>query len=454
MSGPVFIGGCPRAGTTALWNALTKHPGLAPAPGSVRDKELWFLTEFFEGRSLDDVARRSNPLDVEFEREGVAFIDAFLLRKCGSRTGRYVTAIGDNILWADRIARLVPGSRILLVLRHPQDNVWSLLNAFFSGYIRRSRSADLITEDEAVRATQIWKRRAEIVLRALDGALGPNVRVVRQERMAGAPEELAREVLEFVGEEFDPAVASALSGGIINTSFPPGREASESSFLEVIPVAGDAARHDFYRRNRRSPIFTNLVCPVVRTLAATEMRLLGYEDLAAQAAAEAAAEAEAEPAGATAAASGSRPPAVELAEIVLRDDTGALRSSFEAGETATLHVAVKANAPVAHLSISFLARDADGVSQFGTTTFDEGVRLPPLAAGQELPVRFRFPLPVRHGAYRISVSCNSVSDPGYADNVLHQQLDDVVAFDVAFSPRRPVHYRFVLPTGIEVGPAG
>jgi hypothetical protein len=66
MNGPVIIGGCPRPGTTALWNALTKHSNLAPAPGMSGDKELWFFTEFLEGRNPRAAQRRSYPFDVAF----------------------------------------------------------------------------------------------------------------------------------------------------------------------------------------------------------------------------------------------------------------------------------------------------------------------------------------------------------------------------------------------------
>jgi len=53
-------------------------------------------------------------------------------------------------------------------------------------------------------------------------------------------------------------------------------------------------------------------------------------------------------------------------------------------------VVVRANESVKNLSVSFLVRDADGLALFGTTTFDEKVKLPHLSAGGELSVGFHF----------------------------------------------------------------
>ncbi len=444
VSGPIFIGGCPRSGTTALWNALIKHPNLGPAPDKYQDKELWFMAEFFAGRSETETGRRAHPLDIQFERETATFIDEFMRRHTGSPTGRYVTAYCDNILYTDKLVHLLPEVKVLLLIRHPQDNVWSLLNAFFSSYIRRNRSADLITEDEIVRATEIWKRAARVVLQAMDGKLGPSVLVVRQEQMILEPDVVARSVLDFVGEPFEQAVSDALAFGIINSSFPPGREPSEKSFLEVIPVPDDKARQDFFDRNRRKLVQSPLLCSVVRTHAATEMRLLGYEDHAASIA----------PGDSN--QTGEQPvPSLpqrtaELQEVAVLDATGKVQDSFAQAAQITVRVTAQANQDIANPSVSFVVRDAEGVSIFGTTTFDEGMRLPNLAAGQQLTVQFTFLAALHTGRYSVCASLNSVSRPDYSDNILHHQIDQAAWFDVAYSQQRPVHYKCFVPVAIGI----
>ena len=445
--GPVFIGGCPRSGTTALWNALSKHPNLGCAEGMWQDKELWFMAEFFGGRSKQEPARRLHGLDAEFEREGALFVHQFLKRHCASPAGRYVTAHVDNILWTHKIARLIPEARVLLLIRHPQENVWSLLNSFFSNYIRRGRDPKLIREEEIVKATEIWKERAHVVLDALAGKLGENVVVVRQERMVSEPEALAREVLQFVDEPFEQAVADALSFGIINTSFPPGREPSEKSFLEIVAVPDETARKMFFAESRQRLAQATQVCTIVKSLVAGEMSLLGYEDVA-----NSARQTANEPASAdrnVTESPASR--AAELREAMILDGAGCLRDAFAPLEEVTLRVVIAANQEVRNPSVSFLVRDAERAPLFGTTTFDEGVKLPDLAAGEELTVRFTFSAALRLGRYSACVACNSVSLPGYADNVLYHQIDDMAFFNVTFAPERPIHYKFHLPITIAVG---
>lgn len=431
MQGPIFIGGAPRSGTTALWNALTKHPALMPREGHGRtEKELWFFAEFFAGRSRADIGRRTHPLDGEFAKEAVQFIDGFMRWHCAAANGRYIAALVDNILYTEEILRLLPDARMLLMVRHPQENVWSLLNAFFSGFIRKAKSADLITDEEIAKAVEIWRARAAVVLKAMAGEYGPRVMVVRQERFIIEPEEVSRQMLEFLGEAYHPGVAAALAEGVINTSFPPDKEPSEKSFMEVVPVLGPGEREAFFARSRAALIAHPRVCRVVRELVGSEMRQLGYEDLTDLSGAAAT--------GATKARAG------EIVQISIVPN----RPSFAVEEIVTVRVVVQANQPIRHPSVSYVIHDEQGERLFGTTTFDESVRLPDMAAGTQLTVEFAFPARLRAGLYRASSSFNSVSQPGYTDNVLHHQVEHAAEFRVHFTPGKPVHYRFSVPAEI------
>lgn len=431
MQGPIFIGGAPRSGTTALWNALTKHPNLTPREGYGRtDKELWFFAEFFAGRTKRDIGRRTHPLDIEFAHDAVQFIDGFMRWHTAAPNGRYIAALVDNILCAEEILTRLPLARMLMMVRHPQENVWSLLNAFFSGFIRKAKGADLITDEEIGKAVEIWRERAAIVLRALAGELGPRVMVVRQERFILEPEAVSREMLEFVGEPYDPAVAAALSDGVINTSFPPDKEPSEKSFMEVVPVSGQGQREAFFARSRAELVAHPRVCAVVRELAGSEMRQLGYPDLA-----------ELSPAAAPVQAKTRAGEIVQVSVVPAKQ-------SFAIDDIVTVRVVVQANQDISHPSVSYVVHDELGERLFGTTTFDENVKLPDMPAGTQLTVEFAFPAKVRVGEYRVSASFNSVSLPGYVDNVLHHQREYAAAFRVHFTEGRPVHYRFSIPAEI------
>lgn len=414
-----------------MWNALTKHPNLTPREGYGRsDKELWFFAEFFAGRTKRDIGRRTHPLDMEYARDAAQFIDGFMRWHTAAPSGRYIAGLVDNILYAEEIVTLLPQARMLMMVRHPQENVWSLLNAFFSGFIRKAKGADLITDEEIGRAVEIWRERAGIVLRALAGELGPRVMVVRQERFILEPEAVSREMLEFVGEPYDPAVGAALSEGVINTSFPPDKEPSEKSFMEVVPVGGAGQREAFFARSRAELVAHPRVCAVVRELAGSEMRQLGYQDLSELAPAAGAARAKAR--------------AGEIVQISIVPS----RPSFAIDDIVTVRVVVQANQPIRHPSVSYVVHDELGERLFGTTTFDDNVILPDMPAGTQMTVEFAFPAKVRVGVYKVSASFNSVSLPGYVDNVLHHQRELGAEFRVHFTAGRPVHYRFSIPAEI------
>jgi len=438
---PVFIGGCPRSGTTALWNALKQHPHLGPAPDKWQDKELWFFGELLERRDEQNEARRTHSLDQIFIKEAVEFINDFMTRYGSSPSGRYLAAYVKNIFYAREILRHIPDAKFLFVVRHPQENVWSLLNSFFAvGFIRKNRAEHLITEDEIAKATHLWKKAANVVLEALRGEFGKSVWVVRQENMVLKPVIVAQEVLEFVEEPFEQAVADSLVYGIINSSFSPDREPSETSFLHVVQVQADEQREAYFERIRSQIAARRDVCSIVSALAGEEMRLLRYEDYASQSGRfENIQEVESE----------RKPRAAEVVNVIVTDADNIPRDTFNPNEIAVLQVTVQANENITNPSVSYFVRDEEQNRLFGTTTFDEYISLPTLAKGERLKVAFRFNQALRIGRYHVGVAFNSVSSRMYTDNVLHHEIEDACEFRVDYSPMRPIHYMFYNPASIQ-----
>ena len=66
-------------------------------------------------------------------------------------------------------------------------------------------------------------------------------------------------------------------------------------------------------------------------------------------------------------------------------------------------------------------------------------------------MRLRFQNRLRPGSYGVSVAINRVSRRDLTDNVLFDQIDSVVAFEVIGDPRRPVHYKFHEPVEVVHG---
>jgi hypothetical protein len=264
--------------------------------------------------------------------------------------------------------------------------------------------------------------------------------VVRQEQMVLHPVVLAHDMLAFVGEPFVQAVADSLSYGAINSSFASDREASETSFLHTVPFQTDEQRIAYFERNIAEVASREDVCAVVRTLAAAEMRELGYEDYANQADRFRGASLDKMPA---------RQRAAELIEVAVTDGLDLPRSTFLPDELMILKVKLRANQNITNLSVSFVVRDANLDRLFGTTTFDEFVTLPDLVPGELLEVKFNLNQAVRIGPYYVTVALNSVTNRGYTDNILHHEIADACEFEVLYSPLRPIHYQFNLPVRIE-----
>lgn len=124
-------------------------------------------------------------------------------------------------------------------------------------------------------------------------------------------------------------------------------------------------------------------------------------------------------------------------------------ATFKFGEIAILEVQISAKVDVQDLNVNFLFRDGTGIDLFGTSTFDEKVRIAPMKAGAEQKIYFCFPIMVRPGSYGAAVSVTRVARSDYSDTFLFDQAEGIAAFSVIGDPTRPVHYKFHVQTRIE-----
>ena len=141
---------------------------------------------------------------------------------------------------------------------------------------------------------------------------------------------------------------------------------------------------------------------------------------------------------------------VQIEGVKILDDAFHASEAFALGEGINLWVSLRAHMDVDDLSVSFLVRDRTGVDLAGTTTFDQGVRLPPLAAGQAAVVRIRFANVFRAGQYGYCVAVNRLRQRDYSDNILFDQIDACAHFVSLHDPRQPIHYKFFMPVAVEV----
>jgi lipopolysaccharide transport system ATP-binding protein len=140
---------------------------------------------------------------------------------------------------------------------------------------------------------------------------------------------------------------------------------------------------------------------------------------------------------------------VQIQRVELTDEVGEPCKAFKFGDYITLHVTYQSFIELDGLSISFLVRDLTGIDLFGTTTFDEKVRLPTLRPGERGRASFRFRNLLRPGNFGISLAINRVRQADYSDNVLFDQVDGCASFITIPDPGRPVHYKFHCPIEVE-----
>lgn len=278
---PIFIVGAPRSGTSILTWALGQHPNIQPMPETVWIAVL--ATGAFLAHEVGSARGRfshlSNveyPLEPFLQRLGVAVhaitADVFeercrrlygehgaadarttapadtpeqlqIRRHVDDPKHRWVdgTPYNTQFLWP--IATMFPRARFLHNLRRPDEVIASLESFDAVGAQSQALAEGIAT----------WVQHAENAWLA-ERALGAQrIHRVDFERLNGNPEELCRDVLQFLGEEFHPDCLSPF-GRRINSSRAEAKLDSVRSRLSRIPAFRNAM--ELYERIARSPVPT------------------------------------------------------------------------------------------------------------------------------------------------------------------------------------------------------
>jgi lipopolysaccharide transport system ATP-binding protein len=141
---------------------------------------------------------------------------------------------------------------------------------------------------------------------------------------------------------------------------------------------------------------------------------------------------------------------VQVKAVEIYRASGQAARAFALGEKITIEIEIESRIDVADLSLSFVVRDGTGTDIFGTTTFDERVRLRRMRAGETQKVQFEFGNSLRAGNYGIGIAVNRVTRRDYTDNIVFDQVDGVASFMVFEDENRPVHYKVYQETKIRV----
>jgi hypothetical protein len=204
LTAPVFVFSAPRSGSTLLRVILGSHSELYAPPElplkhlGVRAETQWIKT------SLDGLE-----LSVE-ELEHMLWdrVLAEALRRSGKP--RLVVKTPSNVLVWERIAACWPDAAFVFLLRHPAAAVASLHSSFDPAW----RPEEAGSMEESVARGLRYMNVVEQARSALPGF------TVRYEDLTASPERVVRELSEFLGVPFQPAMLDY--GSFEHAGFTPG----------------------------------------------------------------------------------------------------------------------------------------------------------------------------------------------------------------------------------------
>jgi hypothetical protein len=221
---PVFVGGCPRSGTTMVRTMLNSHPALA-VPHETRFlvhayrlRRRWGdlsdpanrrrLAEWVAGRKRSRAMRLCDDLDALVERMvaapptlGSVLGAGFLLYAERHGKPRWGDKRPSYVLNLDAVLALFPEAQYVNVVRDPRAAVASIRR------IGSTRKAGWY-EDGLVAGTELWDRSQRAADRWRRRLGAGQFLEVRYEELVADPEGGLRPLVEFLG--LDPAGLEAM----------------------------------------------------------------------------------------------------------------------------------------------------------------------------------------------------------------------------------------------------
>ena len=263
---PIFIVGAPRSGTTLLRAMLSRHPRIG-----LSDETYYLYTVYQRRRAFGDLANPANrkaliesytatqrvqQLKIDLSRlrerlmvEGTsypAFFASFLQFyaeeqgkvRAGEKTPHHARYVDTLLDWS-------PNGSVIHLVRDPRDVCASLRNMPWG---RKAATAN----------ADLW---VDLTMAAERGQGHPRFCRVRYEDIVADPERALRNLCEFIGEEFDPAMLSTT----------PVSTADKPWFLRSHEALSKERMGVWQRRLSRNDV------GLIETIAGPLMMAMGYE---------------------------------------------------------------------------------------------------------------------------------------------------------------------------------
>lgn len=196
----VFIGGCPRSGTSLLREMLGRHPRLAIGPegGFFHQRPKidrlavqWALSE-------DEVVAilRASP-------SRTAFIEAMAAVQM-ERSGklRYVEKTPINCQFVSEILGTFPNGRFIHIIRDGRDVACSL-RTYGGAKLRNGKIETVEANNDIAGVARFWANEVSLGMATRDH---PHCLEVRYEALVADPAAELRRICDFLGEDYDPAL--------------------------------------------------------------------------------------------------------------------------------------------------------------------------------------------------------------------------------------------------------
>jgi hypothetical protein len=206
QSGPIFLGGAGRSGTTLLRVMLDMHPRIFCGPEL---KILPAIAEWYQALTRDFVnviqSYYNSPADLQ--RCFREFIEG-LVENARTKSGkpRWAEKTPHNVIFMRPLGELFPDARFIHMIRDGRDVACSLLTMDWLNPLT-GRKWDYV--QNMASAARYW---CEVVTAGRQMAAHPSIagRVLelRYEALVADPEAVMRHVLDFVGEPWHPVVLS------------------------------------------------------------------------------------------------------------------------------------------------------------------------------------------------------------------------------------------------------
>lgn len=215
----IFLGGCPRSGTTLLQSLLGAHPKIASFPeshlfqnlrlrylsrslglASIKGKKQlnWFLEEIGQ----PELKSKLSPFPLFISQYVSVFNQA--LNQATEEQGKLVwlEKSPEHIRYIQLFEHLIPGTKFIHLVRNGGDVVASLYDVSHN-HQRRDIWGDPWTIDKCVKT---WMDSVQFSSHHLHK---PNHILIRYENLVADPEKVLSQLCTFLGLEFDAVMLTA-----------------------------------------------------------------------------------------------------------------------------------------------------------------------------------------------------------------------------------------------------